>query len=124
MTKANILYKYSFHFAPEGRKVDTIEAASLDSAKTQFYSRNPQYKAAKGEIYINKLGAHGWPLVPSKTFPGEDTLSCPDCGRTDIKLSVIYGPGGRLGDPGAVNTITCGVCGKREYESRKTGEKV
>lgn len=76
-------------------------------------------------------GAHGWPLVPSPRFPNETTLACPDCGSTDIKLSVLYpshGSGpcgrGRLGDPGSLNTITCGQCGKRDYESTNTGRKV
>lgn len=71
-----------------------------------------------------KTGAHGWPLVPSTHFPGELTLACPACGSLDISLSVIYGPGGRLGDPGSLNTITCKSCGKREYESANTGKKV
>ncbi len=26
------------------------------------------------------IGAHGWPLAPSKYFPGETTLSCPNAG--------------------------------------------
>jgi transcription elongation factor Elf1 len=69
-------------------------------------------------------GAHGWPLVPSKAFPGEQTLTCPVCGSTNVTLSVIYGPSGRLGDPGSLNTITCESCGKRDYESVNTGRRV
>lgn len=70
------------------------------------------------------VSVQGWPLVPSKVFPDETTLACPACGSVDVVLSVIYGPGGRLGDPGSLNTITCNTCGKRDYESANTGRKV
>ena len=64
-------------------------------------------------------GAHGWPLVPSVRFPGETTLACPKCGSTDVYLTVAYGPGGRLGDPGATDIIGCNACGHRDYKASK-----
>lgn len=66
-------------------------------------------------------GVAGWPLVPSKRFPGERTLSCPKCKSTDVTLTGHYaargtGPGGRgrLGDPGATNIIRCESCRHQE----------
>jgi hypothetical protein len=65
-----------------------------------------------------KTGAQGWPLVPSTHFPGELTLGCPQCGSTDITMSVQYpvrGTGpmgrGRLGDPGSREYNRCNSCG-------------
>jgi hypothetical protein len=57
-----------------------------------------------------RTGAHGWPLVPSKRFPGELTLACPKCGSTDIVFTGAYGPGGRLGDPGGHDIVRCRSC--------------
>jgi hypothetical protein len=64
-------------------------------------------------------GAHGWPLAPSKHFPGELTLACPQCHSTDIMMTVAYGPGGRLGDPGATDIVACQTCGHRSYQPAK-----
>lgn len=63
-----------------------------------------------------KTGAHGWPLVPSTAFPGELTLACPKCGSTNVTLTVAYGPGGRLGDPGATDIIRCETCHHADYK--------
>lgn len=63
-------------------------------------------------------GAFGWPLVPSVTFPNEQTLSCPKCGSTDVVLSGY----GRLGDRNSGNTIKCRSCGK--MDSRPSGESL
>lgn len=67
-----------------------------------------------------ETGAHGWPLVPSKHFPGEKTLACPECGSTDVMLTTQYGspgtgPGGRgrLGDPGSKDVAICQNCKHR-----------
>jgi hypothetical protein len=63
-------------------------------------------------------GAHGWPLVPSKRFPGEQTLGCPRCMSHDVTMSVQYpvrGSGpmgrGRLGDLGSREYAECQTCG-------------
>ena len=63
-------------------------------------------------------GAGGWPLVPSKAFPGEYTLSCPKCKTTNITMTCRYpvygtGPGGRgrLGDHGTRDVNRCNECG-------------
>lgn len=53
----------------------------------------------------------GWPKVPSLTFPGETTLSCPQCGSTSIEMGADWGPGGRMGDSGATSYIRCKGCG-------------
>lgn len=66
-----------------------------------------------------KQGAHGWPLVPSVRFPGESALSCPACGSLNITMTVAYGPGGRLGDPGAHDIIRCGDCGHQNMKPSK-----
>lgn len=49
---------YRFYFAPEGRQIDVITINKgknaedmLKKAKRIFFMDNPQYKAAKGEIY-------------------------------------------------------------------------
>lgn len=42
---------YTFFFAPEGRAIQTVSATNLTKAKQAFYSTNPKYKKAKGEIY-------------------------------------------------------------------------
>jgi hypothetical protein len=64
-------------------------------------------------------GAHGWPLVESKAFPGELTLSCPKCKSTNVTQTVAYGSGGRLGDPGASDLLVCGGCGHRSVRPSK-----
>jgi hypothetical protein len=63
-------------------------------------------------------GANGWPLVPSKAFPGEQTLACPRCKSTNVTMTVRYpirGSGpmgrGRLGDVGTKNVNRCESCG-------------
>lgn len=69
------------------------------------------------DVEENMTGAHGWPLVPSTCFPEEHTLACPRCGSTNITLSVQYGPGGRLGDPGTVEYASCEGC---KHDSRRS----
>ena len=66
-------------------------------------------------------GRGGWPLVPSQTFPGEQALACPKCGSLNITMGCEYplhgtgsGGRGRLGDPGAKETNTCGTCGHKD----------
>jgi hypothetical protein len=58
-----------------------------------------------------KPGAGGWPLTPSLRHPGELVLACPQCLSLDVVMTVAYGPGGRLGDPGAHNVNRCKACG-------------
>lgn len=59
-----------------------------------------------------RLGIGGWPLVPSATFPGETTLSCPKCGSTAVTLT---------GSPGTelrpYTIISCGGCKFSQYVS-------
>lgn len=64
-----------------------------------------------------KLGRLGWPLVPSPKWPGEVSLSCPECGSTDVIMTGGYpvrGTGpmgrGRLGDPGGYSKNICNKC--------------
>jgi DNA-directed RNA polymerase subunit M/transcription elongation factor TFIIS len=66
-----------------------------------------------------KTGAHGWPLVPSTHFPGEQALACPKCSSTHVTMTVAYGPGGRLGDPGATDIIRCESCKHADYKAAK-----
>jgi hypothetical protein len=73
-----------------------------------------------------RSGYGGWPLVPSKNFPGETTIACKACGSTDVKLTGCYGypgtgPGGRgrLGDPGGLDWAECSACKARGYASQK-----
>lgn len=56
--------------------------------------------------YKGPTGLLGWPLVPSKRFPGELTLACPQCLSTNVTMTLApggrgTGPGGqwRMGDP-------------------------
>jgi hypothetical protein len=79
--------------------------------------------------YMKTTGKHGWPLVPSPHFPGEQTLACPKCGSTDLTLTVEYpfngtGPGGRgrLGDYGARDKTICRGCGETA-RSMRSGSK-
>jgi hypothetical protein len=60
-------------------------------------------------------GAGGWPLTPSLRYPGELALTCPWCGSQQITLTVAYGPGGRLGDPGAHDIVLCESCKRRDF---------
>jgi len=67
---------------------------------------------------IEQTGKHGWPLVASERFPGEQTLACPKCGSTRITMTVEYpfvgsGPGGRgrLSDVGTRDKTICEACG-------------
>ena len=67
-----------------------------------------------------KTGAHGWPLVPSTRFPGEQQLACPKCGASEYVMSSLgagfgSGPGGRhrMGD-NFIPVITCKACGHRD----------
>ena len=69
---------------------------------------------------MQQTGAHGWPLVPSTHFPGEQTLACPACGSTSVVLTSMgsgagSGPGGRhrFGD-NYLPVIECRACGKRD----------
>lgn len=62
-------------------------------------------------------GAHGWPMVPSRAWVGELTLACPKCGSSNFLMTVAYGPGGRLGSPGATDILRCKSCGHTDYKS-------
>lgn len=62
----------------------------------------------------------GWPLVPSKTRPGEMTLACPRCGGVDVTEAAVY-PGPRTG-PG--EQATCGTCGHAVFAPAKGGDDV
>jgi predicted nucleic-acid-binding Zn-ribbon protein len=71
----------------------------------------------------SKTGAHGWPLVPSVRFPGEQALSCPKCGGTTITLFSVgagigSGPGGshRFGD-NYRSAIRCESCKHQEIST-------
>lgn len=101
--------------SPEERTIATVDAADMVTAKEQ--TPKP-YNKAKGEVYAQLVGAHGWPLVPSVKFPGETMLACPSCGESNSTLGTAYaayGTGsrgqGRLGDPGSMSVITCNSCG-------------
>lgn len=65
-----------------------------------------------------ETGAGGWPLVPSKMWPGEKSIACPKCGSLDVTMGGSYpvrgtgaGGRGRLGDAGGLDTNTCNDCG-------------
>ena len=67
-----------------------------------------------------KVSGFGWPMVPSKAFPGELTNGCPTCGSTDVTITGAYaarGTGpcgrGRLGDPGGSSWLLCNGCGAK-----------
>lgn len=86
--------------------------------------REPQYE---GNPTRKRTGAGGWPLVPSKTFPGENTLACPKCGSTNIVMSTVRvgrgtGPRGRtrLGDV-SMESLQCKKCGNKSVFDPKTG---
>lgn len=67
-----------------------------------------------------QAGAGGWPLVPSKLFPGEMTLACPKCKSTNVMMMVAPSGRGtgpmwrsRMGDPGSSELNICQDCGMR-----------
>jgi DNA-directed RNA polymerase subunit RPC12/RpoP len=73
-----------------------------------------------------QTGALGWPLVPSKAFPGEQTLACPQCGSTHITLfSVPAGSGSgyhgahRFGD-NYRSAIRCEQCKHQTIDTKVT----
>jgi len=72
--------------------------------------------ALSAAISAGRFGAHGWPMVPSKRWPGEEMLACPKCAGSNITMTVAYGPGGRLGDTGATDIIRCNDCGHADYK--------
>lgn len=83
----------------------------------------PAFHAAHPE-HSGKAGALGWPLVPSRTYPGESTLACPDCGSRDVALTVLpgargTGPGGRwrMSDGGGKDLNECNACGYRATDA-------
>ena len=83
------------------------------------------------ERYLDKLkkrgfSGHNWPMVPSPTFKGENTISCPRCGSTSWTLGGHYAahgtaPGGRgrLGDPGGSEVCRCNDCHFETWKESK-----
>jgi len=82
-------------------------------------------QAAWGALHARDLipeastGAHGWPLLRSKTYPGETTLGCPACLGTNVTMGASYaatgtglGGCGRMGDPGSREWVRCNDCGR------------
>ena len=76
----------------------------------------------------NTYGAHGWPLIESKRFPGELCLSCPKCHSRNILMTVDYpvrgtGPDGRgrMGDYGTQDVLKCEDC---LHTSRKLAKRL
>lgn len=56
----------------------------------------------------------GWIQTPSANWPGEDALTCPDCGSQNITMS-----GSSLKDYGlgrGFQTVECGDCGRKTSE--------
>lgn len=63
----------------------------------------------------------GWPLTPSKVWPGETALTCPACFSQDVTIKTEPGafgtaPGGRwrMGDRGGRDVAVC-KCGNKGY---------
>jgi hypothetical protein len=80
---------------------------------------SPAFHAAHPD-HDGKAGVLGWPLVPSRAYPGESTVACPACGSRDIDLTVLPGAGGtgpggrwRMGDNGGKDLNRCRACGHR-----------
>lgn len=70
-----------------------------------------------------QTGLLGWPLAPSTHFPGEMTLSCPNCFSTNITILSVpmgrgTGPNGRfrMGDP-SKQAVRCERCKRMEVEN-------
>ena len=118
---------YKVHPLDSEGRVDRHGKASTapwnHSVKKKFPNVHVFHTAAhdwkEKNLKEEKTGAHGWPLVPSTKFPGEHTLACPNCGKSNITMSVVYGPRGRLGDPGAHDTIKCNDCGHHDMKPSK-----
>lgn len=71
----------------------------------------------RGLMAQSATGVCGWPLVPSRRFPGETTLACPKCGSLDVTMTIrpgAYGTGPgnswRIGDQGGHDLNVCNVC--------------
>jgi len=54
-----------------------------------------------------EYGAGGWPL---KDNGKEKRLACPKCDESRWQMTAVYGPGGRLGDPGGGTRLVCLAC--------------
>lgn len=59
---------------------------------------------------------HGWPIVDDPSAMDGRALVCPQCGSNQVTMTVQYGPGGRLGDPGASDILICRSCGNRSVK--------
>ncbi len=51
--------KYSFFWSPEGRRLATYEASSLDEAKARFRKDFPQHAKYIGEVYHTEAPGGG-----------------------------------------------------------------
>ena len=97
-----------------GKPYQTIVYEARDEAVKQARA----VAQIRGAVYA-ECGAHNWPFI--KGADGEMHLHCPKCAAKNITMGVRYaavGTGsrgqGRLGDPGASDTITCNACGYSE----------
>lgn len=113
MTPAKAKVIFATHMqAARKRKLTSYELNQLSTARQVLrQQRKPAMNPGKG--------AFGWPLVPSKRFPKEESLSCPRCGSTDVVLSTY----GKLGDPQSGNTIRCKKCGLSDSKPARNPKK-
>jgi hypothetical protein len=94
---------------------DIHDAIKVAREMTAKYGE-PYWMERKG---ANGKGAHEWPFVANPNHPGEPMLACPKCGKSKISMTTAYGPGGRLGDPGAHDIIRCFDCGYQDMKRAK-----
>ena len=108
-----------------GRKTSEHVPYKASRRKTaglvEWTAENDEYRSGDsigGGVYMAGKTANnfdqGWILTPSARRPGEDALTCPDCGGQDITMS-----GSSLREWGlgrGYQTVECGGCGRKTSE--------
>lgn len=124
----NTRYSVGFRTVYDALRREKRGAVVLENGKPYqtivYDTREQAVIAARATAQIRtaiyaETGANGWPLI--KGTDSEMHLHCPKCSARSVTMGTqwpVYGTGpggrGRMGDPGAMETIKCNACGHSE----------